>query len=440
MNFTRKWFSSCLALSMMSPAFGLEYTLQPEVQARATHEDNIRLTPTDPISLQGREVIASVESQAAGETWQAALDIELDFNSYNRDEYDSDDQLMGLNFNKNTERQNFGIRGKVIRDSTRTSEIETSGQIGLKARRRESYSVTPYWSYLVNSSNKVSIEGSLYTVDYAGDNSQFTDYDYNTVSASWFTAVNESLTLQFNVVDTAFETDLVSASIYVPALNSIESLGEYGAYYHVESDGLQLQVGGEYRLTEQFVLTGLVGKTSTEQRYVVEPASACGTGVVVGASLLGPVYARPDQCALDDYDESSVTGELGVSWSGERSTLSALYSIKNEPVSRGYEIESEKARLNWKYRLSKLNHFELKFLYGQTEAVDISATALNPEVSNRDFINANLIYRHRLTETWNFRAEGAYRWQERETTLGDAESYLIKLGITYRPVESIWSR
>lgn len=428
-----------MVLTAVSPVLAVEYSVQPSVQAQATHEDNIRLTPNDPISLQGTEVVTSLESRAAGETWQAELGLELDFNSYNRSEYDSDDQYIDFNLNKITERQNFGIRTNVVRDSTRTSEIETSGQIGLKAVRRESYTVNPYWSYSLDQVNRVSIEGALYAVDYSGDDSQFTDYDYSTLSASWFSVLSESFTLQVNAVGTSFESDPRPGTATLPV--GVFEAGEYD----VSTDSVQLQVGGEYTFSEQLSFNALVGTTDTKQQYNVGPANACvstsipGGGIYLFTVNVGPIL-NPDQCFLRDYSDESVTGEVGLSWKGERYTLKADYTIKNEPVSRGYEIQSDKARIIWNYKLSKVNDLGVNFLYGKHEAVDVSATAINADVSNRDFINANVNYRHRLTEDWLVVANAGYRWQDRDAVPGEAESYILRLGVTYKPTRSIWSR
>lgn len=416
---TIKTLFGVVAVILAGPALALEYSLQPSAQANATHTDNIRLTAEDPISLQGREVSTAVESQVASESWQLETIIDLRFNNFNREEFDSDDQDVDLNFNKDTERSSFGLRSNVTRDSTRTSEIDTTGNIGVEAERRESVTINPYWSYLVNDINRVSLEGSASQVDYAG--ARFTDYDYDVLTANWFTVYSDALTFQVNLSATNYESE--------------KSLSTFQVEYFTKTEGLALQVGGDYKITEQLSVNALVGTRESDQVYEIEdPLSACTNPV------LRVTGRTPQVCDLEDYNDRSITADISVLHEGERSNFSMSYSISNEPTSRGYEVESEELRVKWHFRASERDTLDAKMLYGQVQAIDVSVSAIDPENANRDFLNANILYGHQLTESWRVEADFGYRWQDKEAAQGSAESYAVKLGVRYRPTRFIWSR
>lgn len=412
--------------------YGLEYSLQPGVAAYATHDDNIRLTPENHLSLQGREVSTSVETQVAAESWQLEFDVDLRFNHYNREDFNSDDQFVDLNFNKDTERQNFGFTSNYKRDSTRTSELESTGIVGLEASRRESYAVSPYWSVMVTEVDRFSINGSYSSVDYDDRASQYTDYEYSVLGMSWFRVINENLTMQLNVTGTEYEAASRTGNIVL--FNQV--LPYDFTEYKVETSNTRIGVGGEYKFTENFSLSGLVGSTETEQQYdVLEPAGACDQGVQVG-----PFLALVRECLIEDFNGRSVSGDVTLAWAGERTNWSTRYSIRNQPSSRGYEVESEDFLFKWKYAVSERSSVKFKTLYGKVRSVDETTSAIDPNSADRDFINSNLTLSYRLSRSWQMFTDFAYRWQDRDDAADSAESYAVKLGISYSPVEMKWSR
>lgn len=401
------------------PASALEYSVQPMVSATATHNDNIRLTPSDHLSLQGREVRTRAAGKVASENWMAELELDLKFNSFNRSEYDSDDQFLDLKLNKNTERQNYGLNAGITRDSTRTSEVDTSGNVGIGAERRELYSFNPYWSGSVDDRNRISLQGGVTEVQYG--TARFTDYQYYSLYAGWDTTLDEDLRLNVQLSATNYQPDSRPAT--------------YGTSYSADSTGLGVQVGGEYKMTEQFTINALVGSTETEQEYSIgDPLDACQDPFLASFGL------TPDVCALRDYKDRNFTTDISLDWRGERSYLSIGYTIENQPSSQGYEVESEQFNLDGKYRVSEKGNLTLVMLVGRREAVDVSASAIDPTNSNRDFANSTITYSHKVTENWRVNAIYGYRWQDREIATDDAESHTVKLGIEYQPTKSIWSR
>lgn len=426
---------SRLALASMvsASAFGLEYSLQPAVEARATHNDNIRLSPVDPISLQGREVRTSLESQVAAETWQTVFNVDLRFNNFNREEFDSDDQFVDFNFNKDGERQSFGFTSNVTRDSTRTSEEDTTGVVGVEAQRRERYAVSPYWSYQVTDINRLSINGSFSRQKYDTGDTRYADYDYSVLGASWFTVVNEKLTLQLNVAATEYETDPREASLYISGIQLFIPDSEY----IVNSKGTQVRIGGDYSFSENLTLNMLVGTVKTNQEYEVKdnPPGICSPGIFIIA-----FNVPATQCQIEDFDDNSLTGELNLKGEGERSRWEIGYSIANEPTSRGYEVESEEVSANWRYDVTERSRLDFRLLYGQVKAVDEVTAAIDANGANRDFVNTSVEYMYKVTETWRVFSDFRYRWQDRESAVDSAESYAVILGVRYMPTKSIWSR
>ena len=420
------------SLLTSSLARAAEYSLQKGINVFANHNDNIRLTPTAPISLSGQSLQSTALAKIADANWDISLDADLRFNSFNRSEFDSDDQTVALAGNRETERQTFSLEAEVVRDSTRTSELEStgSGLVSNLAERRVQYVVQPQWTYLVTARNFVAVSGSFSQANYAG--LQFTDYTYDSLRIAWTRVINENLRLTVAANGALYSPDSRTTTVAgVPPFTA----PSFNVSTEIESESAGLQVGGEYAITENWSVSGLAGSTYTNQDYeLVDPGGACSNQFL---ALFG---RTPGACSLEDSDSNDLVADVSMLWSGERNEINLGYSIQNQPSNQGYEVEYERYSVSWNYRTTEKSRFRLSVEYGSNEAVDVSVSLIDPSNSNRDFGNATASYRWRVNENWRFNARYRYAWQDREQALGDAESNSIEIGVSYEPTKSIWSR
>ena len=411
-------------LLISNPVAATEYSVDSNLKVNADHNDNVRLTPKNHISLQGREVRPEIDAKVAGETWQGEIDTTLSFNNFNRSEYDSDDQYVDLKLNKNTERSQFGLQSNLTRDSTRTSEIDTSGIVGARATRRVSYSGGPYWAYQVTERSRVSLDAEIERVDYA-DNTN-TDYKNSSLSADWITQINEVASLEANIYASKYDNEGIS-------------LG-FGIIRKTESKNFGVRVGGIYQPMENLKVTALLGSKETRENYRFDdPLNGCQ--LVDNLIAFDPNLSKTlTSCAVTDFRDRGFTGNINVDWNLERSSLEAGYGVIYQPSGQGYTYESKTTSASWKYQVSKTSHARLDILYGQNRAVGASLSNSGQNRLNRDYANFTSRYGFRLTGYWWIEAAYIYRWQDRDVDSESAESNTIKLGIRYAPTMKIWSR
>lgn len=402
----------CVTMSIILAPFcyGVEYAAEPSLRVITSHSDNVRLAVSDETSLQGREFIPGLLLQASELDWRVSLDTDLTFNNYNRGEFDSDDQSVTLDAIKATERQRFSFRANSTRDSTRTSELDTTG-IVTDAVRRELYSFAPQWSYQVSDRSEVTVLGSISEVSFKDD--EFTDYSYDVLQVIWNSTINEAVKASVQLTGTQYEPD---AQLVFSQL-SREST----------SDAVQLQVGGDYQITEKLSINALVGSAYTDRQFTFnDPEGICNL--------------FPDFCDVEDFSDANLTTNVAMQWDGSRNDLSVEYSIQNTPSSQSVEIESERVKLDWTYYVSSKSNLKTEISYSTNESVGLSRQEQQINNVNREFGNVSLGYSYRVAKEWRVFARGTYRWQDREINPGQAEANEIRLGIDYKPTKFVWSR
>lgn len=409
---------SLLGLALAQVGFAAEISVENNLKVLTQHSDNIELTPENEKSLQGRTVRPSIVTKIADGTWDTSLSVDLSFNNFNRSEYDSDDQFVTLSANKRTERQQFGLIVNATRDSTRTSEQDTSGVVSNSAIRREVYAVSPRWSYNLSEKTYISADARISETEYKSQ--RFTNYDYDSLSLSVNRFINDKFRFTVQLRGTDYQPD--------------ERVTNYFNFFDLgtksESKSYGAEIGGEYTFNEKWTVNGLVGSTYTDQEYTIrDPQGAC--------DIPNPDFV-PQACDIEDFSGSSLTADVSANWTGEQNELTMSYSINNQPSSQGYEVEYERYQFNWRYKHSDRSTWISTLKYGSNNAVDTSAASIDPRNNNRDFGSVDLSYVHRLTKTINLNMRYGYRWQDRELSIDSAESDTISLGINYTPTKSIW--
>ena len=104
------------------------------------------------------------------------------------------------------------------------------------------------------------------------------------------------------------------------------------------------------------------------------------------------------------------------------------------PSGDGYVQTRDSGRLSYSFRISDMVTLRLAALYGQNESVDERANV------NRDYADGEAGLDWRINRSWYLTARYRYRFQDYETSPGDADSSAVFFGIRYEPTTKRWSR
>jgi hypothetical protein len=387
--------------------------------------------------VAGVRVRPGAELAYKTETLEAGLDVAVEFSRFNNSDYDSDDQDVEFTLNKSAERLTWGLSADFVRDSTRTSEADDSGRI-TDIVRGEQYSLAPYMEYWLSESFRwnasLSHSGKEFDDEasdttYIGEifgpehlnTTAYAGYDYDQVSAGLIYLFNEDGYLGLTVTKSKYEGD--------PFVSFFSVFGFVGKRENSsESDAIDYSLSVNYRLTEKFSISGQVGYSDRDNAYRVT------TYTNLGAVL-------PTQSAYVETSSSSEVVDISVDYKGEQHEFNGLLGISDSPSSDGVVVKNSNVKLSWLWRLSKLSELKNSIEYGEKETSDDSLEdGGRASGINRDYMNYRLRYSHRLTKEWFSHIEYRYRYNDRSTLDGTAESNVIALGFTYRPTKTTWSR
>ena len=409
--------ATMIALAVSSGSWSARYSLESDLGVNLRHNDNIRFSPTKKESLHGYTVNPRFKADIEDDNWGASLDIDMTFGRFNRKEYNSDDQVVLLEVNKKTERHYVGATGRFVRDSTRTSEVDTSGVVTASAERREYTSVSPAWTFSATEHNTLTVGTTFSQTEYYTDD--FIDSRYKNISISWNGTIDDTAEVIIRLI----------AAANSPDERQVNYFG-YEIGTSVKSISYELQVGGKYLVTKNLTINGSVGSARNEQKYKLrDPQKACE---------VIPDVLKPEQCNLEDYNATNFVADLSASWKFERGEANLSYSLQNSPSSQGFDVRYENYVLGWGYKLSEKSDFRLGSNFGKNRVLDGSMAFVDSDSISRDHRGASVGYYYRLTEHWKINLNYNYKWQDKGSINSLAESNSIILGISYRPTALSW--
>ncbi|WP_101758718.1 hypothetical protein [Oceanicoccus sp. KOV_DT_Chl] len=440
--FTNKILALAAAGALINAAVvdATEYALEPSVKVSTEHNNNYRLQVDNTESLFGYTVTPSINGQINEENWNVALDIDLDFSRFNRTELNTDDQNVNLSYVKQGETYYVNVFAGLVRDTTRTSEIEDSGRVGI-VDRHENYSLGTSSAYIFDESNRLNF--SVSAVESKYDAIGRTDYQYFQGQLGWEHTLTEKLSLSVIANTSIIKYEPVDALVaFQQTINFFGQLipiGDPEIFQQsrestTDSAGWTAQI--DYKLTEKLKFTASYGESDTETSYEIsDPENACSR------AEQDPLFIplNFNFCSLVDPESSVANWDVNTEWANERQELSLTYSNSLQPSSDGVVIESERVRLKWAYAITQHGRIAFDSTWGENKALD---EPLNSDVSsvNRTFLNAVIRYRHRFAERWYANVALRYNNQEREIFSGVAESGAIEVSVKYQPVQQSWSR
>ncbi|NND59176.1 MAG: hypothetical protein HKN49_02815 [Gammaproteobacteria bacterium] len=400
----RNNFLLILGLLLAMPVAAVEYTLLPSVMQRAYYDSNIVLAPVDLEEVFSYEVAPSLLLRARDPGYSLDVRGTLRTSQVSNSNYESDDQLFALDFERMGERS----RLEVSLDADRVSTLSQAEQLGvsLQALRAENYSARANYTQLLSERNSVGVGANWGRSNY-DSRSRFSDYDSIGYDLSYLRQLTESSTL--SVV--AYQSDY-----------------EFGG---VDSETRGLQVAYDRSVNQRLSTFGLIGARDVETRY---PQFCDFFSAIFGLCDFG------EEIGAFVSDSSGFTGRVGFDYQGEVYQLGASYERTLQPNSLiGGLLESDRINLNGSRQIGPRLHVDLVAEFFNEDAVD--------EISfdrSRSRINVGL--RWRMAERWTLRTMLRHRMRKDERLLGgvpvefDPDSTALIMQLNYSHPRMQWSR
>jgi hypothetical protein len=447
-------------IGIASGSAATDYSSGARLNVDASHNDNLRMSETDKISVNKYLVTPVFTLSADTERSKLQLASTLYFNRYDKNEFDSNDQNIGLAFTHEFENSSVGLNANVVRDSTITSEQLTSGVVGRKAERTERYQAAPSWSYTLNETNVLQLNGSYTIQDYR--TSSYTGYKNIGTGLDWIHIINERFKLVVSATysdyhsDDSEKLDVPNQNISIPVQTGIDSEGEpiiieqglpagiFGQQtYSTRTKESGGQVGLDYYWSEASLLQARVGRSRSKTTYpITDSSDVCSNAfrltLLQSSSLYAPFVSG--FCDLESNSDLLSTAQLNWNWSNEHQQFSLSTTKSSQPSSNGYVIDALQVSSSWSYRLTEKDQISANLSLVRNRAINKKSSLQNTSIANRDYESAALSYRRQVNEQWSVSASYQFGQQKYNDIDTQANSKIISLGIRYQPQEWHWAR
>ncbi len=191
-----------LALSPMANAYDWNNDYGVDVTFAA--DDNFRLTPDDEIDTTSTNLRLFTDIEGATEISSIRLGLSVTGVSYSESSID-DEQGYNLAFDASRTGERLSTFINVGFDSDLTSETELLDSGILEDGTRDTVSVSPGLSYLLDERNTLSANLNFSDVSY--DTESLTEYTDNSLSLSWSYRLNETSSVYTSVRGSVYEPD-----------------------------------------------------------------------------------------------------------------------------------------------------------------------------------------------------------------------------------------
>lgn len=141
-------------------AQGAEWQMRASITERYNYESNARLSTTSEQEVWGFSTLPTVILEGHSPQVDLSLTAALDYTSYEgADDLDSFDQRGSADLGYNWQRARLKLLGSILHATTRTTELEDTGQDFSDAERLI-YSGNGAWSYLVSRRDRFGIRAN----------------------------------------------------------------------------------------------------------------------------------------------------------------------------------------------------------------------------------------------------------------------------------------
>lgn len=358
-------------------AWAAEWYLENQLGQLLRYEENIGLEGGGTGEQEsGLASTSSIGITAGGRT--PTLDVQLAslFNftyfPYNSD-LNSNDQYFTLSGKRTGERWTAALTGQYIRDTTRTSDVEQSGEFILANKRRDFFSISPTLKYSATAIDSISFSPYYYYNHYNTD--EIPDSSNLGVQVAW----DHDLSQRTQIMNS------VSAS----KLNSNDNVqGNDNSRYY------ELLIGANHKFSENLLGSLSAGPTLAETDRV---ENGVGGRQSQGGTTLG--YGFAANLTYSFEERLSFKGDV-------RRTLapSTTAATLNEDTS---------VRIAANYQLFANLFVEMPVSYLHRELIGDDAQATGTS-GTRDYAAVEPTLRWRIGPDWDFRIGYGLQWQKTE--------------------------
>jgi len=392
-----------------------ETTIKGGTSLNYKYDDNIRVTPTNQITLSGLTLDGYVDAAYATPRFEATAYLKLGIERYDSVDLDTDDprleepetsdfdnesQDFNANISYDWERHTLSLYGRYWRDSTLNTQFQDTGLGGgLRqiegATRRTTSMARGGWQWQLTERQLLDTTLQWQTVDY--ESAFYVGYDYNSIVTNWSYLLNERLRLQVQPYFSGFENDADRA---------------------VSSDTLGLQVGAIWSITEKWVLNGLVGSALVSTEFG-------GPGIFDFQKFLET--GEITFIKLEDQDSTSFIGDVTLSFDEEYYGFSANISSSISPSGDGILRQNNEGRLTYYWKPRERMRLDIDARIGRS---DTTGDLIDDQ---RDFSEAGVRLGYQFRQDWWVSARYRYRTQDYERHgQGEGSGNRVAVSVSYR--------
>lgn len=143
------------------------------------YEDNVSVeTAGNKLSTGASISTLGLNASNSTAVWDVGANALLTFSRFFEDsKLDSDDQTIGATAGYKTSSSEWRLKGSVIRDTTRTSDLAGTGQFILANKRRDLFSGGPSWTYQLDPVDTITASSAFTYVNYPNGGDQLVGYE-----------------------------------------------------------------------------------------------------------------------------------------------------------------------------------------------------------------------------------------------------------------------
>lgn len=375
-------FGTALAL-LATPLMAAKWYIEPSASVRFGYEDNVRLTTGD--EEDAFSTYLDIMAPFGYRTEVSDVNLSAQIHSRRFDglsDLDTDDQILGLDAVFRSTRNIFSLQGSYTRNSTLTSELETTGLVQT-SKRRIGVNLSPSWTLVLTERTSLQLGYHHTDVSYEdADLTALTDYRYGRATVGLAYRLSERTELHGNLAGSRYDAS--------------DTDTEFEAY--------QFQIGLSRNLSERLSVTASVGYAHTESQY-------------------------PDAGGNEETSsEDTVLLDLRVKRIAETQSVEGFISASESPSSRGRMLRKNAVGVSWLLNLSPRTFFTFRGeVYENT-----SAGGLDDDSDDRLYYFLEPGLNWRATNWWTISSAYRYRNQEyTNSTEGAAEASAVFVTISY---------
>jgi hypothetical protein len=336
-------------MTISSTVLSADWTYNSDISLGLEHTDNLFFTSSDSFNGDIADTfllfVPAFSVLAESETSRTHLDFGVSVERYDKvTDADRNDPYARFNWDTIQESYSLGLGLGYVQTSTRTSELETTGQVNIFGTQTRS-SIEPYWQVNVNESNRLRLGLNLQSVSYDVD---LTNYDTYGLLAGWFYDYSEAHTLNFSMELSHYDSEDARLDFdYGTLLAGME-------YNASEALNLSLSIGVGYgvREDEDNYTSGLLNASLIfQQEYYSTSLILSSNLVPSGQADLRQVHALT--FAYDQQISESIDFNLNAS-------LSESFPI-DDPDGVRNEVLTVRPRLS--YRMAQDWYFDTWYRY-----------------------------------------------------------------------------